>query len=95
MESLSVNFQQPETGKSTYSLKLLGGTLLFFLLYFLLSIQTSFEIATIFWLAIPVIIVVLLYFIKIPGIGIGLMIASTTLDVVGRLSSDTAAFAMT
>jgi O-antigen ligase len=95
MDSLSVNFQHPEAGKSAYSLKLLGGTFLFFALYFLLAIKTSFEIATIFWFSIPILIIMILYLIKIPGIGIGLMIASTTLDVVGRLSSDTAAFAMT
>lgn len=95
MESLSVNLQLPGSGKSTYSMKLLGGTLLFFALYFLLAIKTSFEIATIFWFSIPILIIIILYLIKIPGIGIGLMIASTTLDVVGRLSSDTAAFAMT
>ncbi len=95
MDSLSVNFQNPEAGKSAYSLKLLGGTLLFFALYFSLAIKTSFEIATIFWFSIPVLIIVVLYLVKIPGIGIGLMIASTTLDVVGRLSSDTAAFAVT
>ncbi|MBN2092430.1 O-antigen ligase family protein [candidate division KSB1 bacterium] len=95
MDSLSLNFQNPDAEKSTFSLKLLGGTLLFFALYFLMAIQTSFEIATIFWFAIPVVVVGVLYFIKIPGIGIGLMIASTTLDVVGRLSSNTAAFAMT
>lgn len=64
------------------------GSIVFFALYFLFAVQTDFIIATIVWIAVPALIGFLYYLFKIPGLAIGLMIAATSLDVVGRFNPE-------
>jgi len=64
------------------------GSIVFFALYFLFAVQTDFVIATIVWIAVPALIGFLYYLFKIPGLAIGLMIAATSLDVVGRFNPE-------
>lgn len=78
----------PVTQSPVYGSKYYIGSLIFFALYFLFGIKTDFYIATIAWVAIPTLIFFAYYLFKIPGLAIGLMIAATSLDVVGRLSPE-------
>lgn len=71
------------------------GTLLLFPGFFLLAIQTSFPFALILVLAVPLAIAFFYYAVKIPGLIIGLMIAATSLDVMGRITPKGAAIPIT
>lgn len=90
----TVMMETPHTGiwpkfeASVYDRRYYLGSILFFAFYFFFAVQTDFVIATIVWIAVPALIVFLYYLFKIPGLAIGLMIAATSLDVVGRFNPE-------
>ena len=71
------------------------GSLLFFGFYFWVALKTSFVVAIMLVIALPLLILFCYYLFKIPGLAIGLMIAATSLDVVGRLTAKGAALGLT
>lgn len=78
-----------------FSPQLFYGSMILFMVYFLVAIQTTFYIAAALVIALPLLITFAYYLFKIPGLTIGLMIAATSLDVVGRLTGEGAAIPVT
>lgn len=88
-DNISAFEQQP------YEKRFLWLSLAVFTFYFLLALKTSFYLSAGFMVAVPLLLMFAYYLFKIPGLSIGLMIAATSLDVVGRLSGEGASIPVT
>ncbi|MCK5739149.1 hypothetical protein KAH55_08205, partial [bacterium] len=73
--------------ENRYSWRQLLSLVLVFSVYFLILVKTSWQMATILYLALPALVVFGYYLFKIPGLAIGLMISATSLDVMGRIGN--------
>jgi len=56
-----------------------------FLLYFIISLKYSFFLSSVLFVALLLSVIIAYYFIKMPAIGVALMIIGTSLDVKGRI----------